>query len=160
MQGIKHIVECHCVLPQNRNKPVTIYHSFIVFSEIDESDTTVPKFAQCNNCGVVHKVIDICKSEIAVGKEDLRSVNTIDDLKIGLPEDTCNLLESYSCDLATWEHVDFIYRNEKWDEQIILARDAIDDEIQGKRVTFREKDGKVLLRLESFISRDIVKPGV
>lgn len=159
MQGMKHIIECHCVLSQNRNKSVPVYHKFIVFSEIDDSDTVVPKFVQCNNCGIVHKVIDICKSEIAVGKEDLRTINTIKDIKMCIPEDAAALLESYSCDLATWEHVEFIYRNQKWDEQIILARDVIDDEIQGKRVTFNEKDGKVLLRLESFISRDIIKPG-
>ena len=109
MQGMKHIVECHCVLPQNRGKSVPIYHTFIVFSEIDDSDTVVPKFVQCNNCGIVHKVTDICRSEIAVGKEELKTISTIDDIRVGLPDDTCNLLDSYSCDLATWEHIDFIY---------------------------------------------------
>jgi len=157
---MKHIIECHCVLPQNRNKSIPVYHKFVVFSEIDDSDTVVPKFVQCNNCGIVHKVIDICRSEIAAGKEELKTINTIKDIRMCIPDDAAGLLESYSCDLATWEHIEFIYRNEKWDEQIILARDVIDDEIQGKRVTFNEKDGKVLLRLESFISRDIIKPGV
>ena len=159
MQGIKHIIECHCILPQNRNKRVPLYHTFIVFSEIDNSDTVVPKFVQCNNCGIVHKVVDVCRSEIAVGKEELKTITTIEDIKVSLPEDACNILESYSCDLATWEHLDFVYRNSKWDDQIILARDIIDDEIQGKRLTFNERDGKILLRLESFISRDIINPG-
>ena len=159
MQGMKHIIECHCVLPQNRNESVPVYHKFIVFSEIDDSDTVVPKFVQCNNCGIVHKVIDICRSEIAAGKEELKTINTIKDIRMSIPDDVADLLDSYSCDLATWEHVEFIYRYQKWDEQIILARDTIDDEIQGKRATFKEKDGKVLVRLESFISRDIIKPG-
>ena len=74
------MVECHCVLPQYRNRKEVVYHSFVVFSIIDEAGTVIPKHATCNNCGVIHNVRDICKSEIIPGRE-IGAVIEIDDIK-------------------------------------------------------------------------------
>ena len=60
MRGQKHLIECHCILPQYRRALNTVYHKFVVFSEIDDSDTVVPKFAQCNNCGVIGHLAGQC----------------------------------------------------------------------------------------------------
>ena len=81
MTGQQHLIQCHCVLPQYRGRKDPVYHKFTVFSIIDESDTVVPKFVQCNNCGVIHKVYDICKSEIITGKDEMRNTAKIDDFK-------------------------------------------------------------------------------
>tara|TARA_B100000242_G_C42998852_1_gene464001 strand:+ start:676 stop:1032 length:357 start_codon:yes stop_codon:yes gene_type:complete len=103
-----------------------------VFSEIDDSDTVVPKFAQCNNCGVIHKIYDICKSEIITHKEDLKSIRTIDDLSLTLPPDVVRVLESYKCDLPSWEQAEFILNNEQWGTIITLMRDETEEETTGK----------------------------
>jgi hypothetical protein len=136
MDGIKHIIECHCVLPQYRHRDDPVYHKFIVFSVIDDSDTVVPKHSQCNNCGVVHKVIDLCRSEILAGRDELKSVISIDDLKIMIPEDISRVLDIYDCDLATWENVLFILQNKKWGASVIVAKEELEDERHGKRLTF------------------------
>jgi hypothetical protein len=132
LRGQKHLIECHCILPQYRRASNTVYHKFVVFSVIDSSDTVVPKFTQCNNCGVIHKVYDVCKSEIITHKEDLKSIKTIDDLALTLPTDVSRVLASYNCDLPSWEYAEFILNNEAWGSIITLTRDEADDEITGK----------------------------
>lgn len=152
MIGTKHIVECHCVLPQYRSRKEPVYHKFMVFSIIDDSDTVIPKYAQCNNCGVVHKIYDICKSEILAGKDEIRTLCTIDDISLTIPEDIRGVLESYQVDLPIWEQVQFILRNKKWGEQILLSKEDLNDEIQGKMLVI---DGleQGQIRIEPFIQK-------
>jgi len=145
--GIKHLIQCHCVLPQFRNKENTIYHKFIVFSEIDDSDTVKPKLAQCNNCGVIHKVVDISRSEIAVGKDESRSILTIDDIKLMLPEDLSRVLSTYDCGLPTYENAKYILDHQMWGEKLILTRENTGDEITGKVLFFESTER---WRLETF----------
>jgi len=146
MQGIKHLIQCHCVLPQFKNAVNPTFHKFVVFSIIDESDTVQPKIAQCNNCGVIHKVTDICKSELTT-KEESMSLPSIKDIKFSLSSELSSVLESYHCDLATWEQAEWIYLNKLWDQWIILTREETDDEIHGKRLLFTS-EGK--FRIEAF----------
>ena len=153
MQGIKHLIECHCMLPQYKHRPEPVFHKFVTFSVIDNSDTVVPSYCQCNNCGIIHKIIDICKSEIITGKEDLKSLTTIDEIRLSLKEDLCNVLEMYNADLATWQQVEFIISNHLWNNQVILTADALENETQGKLLTFN-KEGKA--KIETFIRSDVV----
>ena len=147
MQGIKHLIQCHCVLPQFKDRSDPVFHKFTVFSIIDESDTVQPKFSQCNNCGVVHRVVDICKSELT-SKEESKSIPNIDDIKFSLSPDLSRVLESYQCDLATWEQAEWIFLNKIWDQWIVLSRDEDDQgELHGKRLIFSE-DGR--FRIEAF----------
>ena len=105
-EGVKHLVQCHCILPQYRNRPEPVFHKFTVFSVV-ENDSVVEKISQCPNCGVIHKIIDICKSEILIGKDENRTLIEKSDLALSLPEKVIDLLETYSCDLPTWEHCAF-----------------------------------------------------
>jgi len=139
MNGQQHLIQCHCVLPQFRGRREPVYHKFTVFSLIDDSDTVVPKYVQCNNCGTVHKVYDICKSEIVAGKDELRNTTKIEDFKFRLPDDLINLLTSYSCDISVWESVCFSLLSEKWGSKIILTRETINDEICGKMLTIKSE---------------------
>ena len=150
-RGLKHLIECHCILPQFRNNPQAVYHKFVVFSEIDDSDTVIPKVVNCNNCGVAHKIIDICKSVIHTAREDVTSVRTIDDISLSMPEDVRNVLSSYSCDIATWEHAEFILSYQKWGEFIVLSRENTNDGIEGKVLRF-ESLGKY--RIEPFLQKE------
>ena len=152
--GTKHLVECHCVLPQYKGRKDPVFHKFVVFSEVDDSDTVVPKFVQCNNCGVVHKVYDICKSEISPGgRDELRTVATIDETRLGMPRDVQNILDTYNCDLPTWEMTKYILDNEKWNESVILVQEQIEGSTQGKSLVI---SSKVSFKIESFIRKDII----
>ena len=146
-EGVKHLIECHCILPQYRNKKERKFHKFIVFSIVDDSNTVIPKFSQCNNCGVVHKVYDLCKSEIMTGKEEIKAVTSIDDIKLLIPSSISNVLENYQVDLPTWEHAKWILDNKKWGSFIVLEKETIKDEIQGKMLLINDKDN---LSIETF----------
>ena len=124
-------MECHCVLPQLKNAKNITYHKFTVFSIIDDSDTVIPKNAKCNNCGVIHNVVDICKSEIEIGFEG-NAIMTKQDIKLMIPSDMTNILEAYDCDLPTWENALFAYENKLFNEIIIIARNEEDDKVFGK----------------------------
>lgn len=131
MNCIKHLIECHCKLPQYNGDASAPYHQFVVFSIIDNSQTVIPKHAACNNCGVVHNVNDIAKSEILLGQE-LGAVMTIEDVALMLPESLKNILTSYNCNIATWEHVLFVLQNDKFPENIIIHREIDSEIISGK----------------------------
>lgn len=148
MEGIKHLLECHCILPQYRYAKNPIYHKFVAFSIIDESDTLIPKFVTCNNCGVVHKIFDVCKSEIVSGRDDLLSETKKDDIKYSIPSDLREILESYSCDIATYENVKFILEQKKWGSHMILTRETVDDDVTGKMLVFENHDK---FKIETFI---------
>ena len=153
-RGVKHLIECHCILPQYKNKKDPVYHRFAVFSVIDEGDTVVPKLVNCNNCGVTHRVIDLCKSIINTSREDATSVRTKDDIRLSMPDDLIGVMDSYECDLPTWEQAEFIMRNSKWGEFIVLSRENIDEGFEGKILRF-EPSGRY--RIEPFVQRNIVE---
>ncbi len=147
MQGVKHLIQCHCILPQFKNSADPVFHKFVDFSIIDESDTVQPKFAQCNNCGVIHKVVDICRSELT-SKEDAKALPNIEDIKFSLSPDLVRVLETYQSDIATWEQAEWIYLTKSWSQWITLARDEGEDgDVHGKRLIFLD-DGK--FRIEAF----------
>ena len=50
-------------------------HEFIAFSILGEDDKVEESYVKCNNCGITHKVVDLCKSEI-LDKSDDWSVPT------------------------------------------------------------------------------------
>tara|TARA_R110002110_G_scaffold405960_1_gene625429 strand:- start:264 stop:728 length:465 start_codon:yes stop_codon:yes gene_type:complete len=153
MNGTKHIVECHCILPQYRDRKNPVYHKFVVFSEIDDSDTVVPSNAQCNNCGTVHKIYDICKSEIVAGKDESASVEKIRDVSISLPDQVIELLESYNMDICDYQMARFILENKKWDSVLTLGTDSEDGQTTGKILRFL-KDNR--FRVESFSRQEVI----
>ena len=147
MQGVKHLIQCHCILPQFKNAEDPTFHKFVVFSVIDDSDTVQPKFAQCNNCGVIHKVTDICISELTT-REESKSLPSTSDIKLSIPQDLSQILESYQCDIATWEQAEWIYLTKSWDQWLSLVREYDEDsELRGKRLIFLQ-DGR--FRIEAF----------
>ena len=138
-EGVKHLIECHCILPQYRNKKDTVFHKFTVFS-ILENNSVIPKPAQCNNCGAIHNILDICKSEILLSRDESVAVITKEDIKISLPEKLVGILESYGCDIATWEQSKFIIKEKSWGSKIRLNFDTSEVETAAKFLVFNEKD--------------------
>ena len=154
MIGHKHLIECHCILPQFRNKPDPVFHKFTVFSLLDEaSDTVEPKYAACNNCGALHKVYDICKSEISVGNEDAKLVPKKEDFKLSLPNDVYDVLHSYKRDVSDFEMAQYIIDYGKWDSFVILSKEEVEDVNQGKLLKFVASDK---FRVESYSNQLIV----
>ena len=152
-KGIKHLIQCHCVLPQYKNSANPVFHKFAVFSVIDESDTVILKYAECNNCGAAHKVYDICKSEILTGRDEVTSRLNKEDFKYSLPGDLFELLNQYDRELSDFEYSQFIIDNEKWDSTIVLSREEMDDHIQGKLLRFISSSK---FRIESYLHRDTI----
>lgn len=153
MEGYKHLVQCHCVLPQFRNRQNPVYHKFTVFSVVDDSDTVVPNTAQCNNCGTVHKVFDICKSEILAGKDETKSVENIEDVSMSLPSSLAELFRNYNLDLPDYQMARFVLENQKWDSTIVLSKESESEEISGKLIRFVSQDK---FRVEPFSRKDSI----
>jgi len=131
-QGIKHLIECHCTLKIFKNGDEIIYHKFPVYSKLDEEDRLKVKMAKCNNCGVIHKIVDVCKSDIISGKDDSISVVTKEDLDLQIDPRITNVLRTNECDISVWEHVADIIEEERWNETIVLRRQVVDGEMNVK----------------------------
>ena len=146
IEGIRHLIECHCVLPQFRNRTPALYHKFIVFSLVDD-DKVQQKLSQCNNCGIIHKIVDLCKSEIVHGLEEGRSLRTIEDIKMSLPARLVEFLTQQNVDISTWEYVEFILDN-KIEKEVVISKDDKADIIQLKILHIKE-DGTFKVRTET-----------
>jgi hypothetical protein len=150
--GQKHLVSCRCVLPQFKNSTSPIVHKFVVFSEVKDGNVVV-KFAQCNNCGIIHKIIDICTSEIMPNKEAMSSILSIEDIKPSLNQKLSSILERHNCDLPTWEHAKYIIENKRWGEFIILTSD---DDKEEKIIKFAQVISEGLFKVDSKIRKDTI----
>lgn len=151
-EGVRHLIECHCILPIFRNYNPPVYHKFLVFSIIEE-DQVQPKIVQCNNCGILHKVIDLCKSEIVHGVEDSSSLRSIDDIKYSIPSNLSEFLVNQKQDITTWEYVEFIIDN-KLDTEIILGKDDKTDVTQIKMLHIKP-DGS--FKVKSVTRQDVIE---
>jgi hypothetical protein len=153
VQGVKHLIQCHCVLPQYRKLPEPLFHKFVVFSIIDDQDQVIPKAARCNNCGAVHKIVEIGRSEVALRKEDSRAIITQAELAMSLPEDVVKLFQTYDVDLATWEQAAFVLDNQQWGTAITLVRETEDDDTTGKVLVIMATNR---FRVESFNRKEFM----
>ena len=145
--GQKHLIKCRCVLPQFKNNENPPAHRFVVFSIIEDEKVST-KYAQCNNCGVIHKVTDICTSEIQSGKEHMGSIISIEDIRLSISKNLSSVLEANSVDLPTWEAVQFVVDNKQWGQIVVLTTDRDGDEIHGKYIRIL---GESLFKVESFV---------
>ena len=80
----------------------------------------------------------------------------IEDIKLGLPQNLANILETNSADLATWELANFIYENKKWGELVVLTADTDSGTRHGKYVQII---GENLFKVNVFSREEYVKGG-
>jgi len=146
LEGIRHLIECHCVLPQYRNKNPPVFHKFIVFSAIND-DQVQKKLAQCNNCGILHRIVDICKSEIVHGLEEGSSLRSIEDLKVSFPQKLSDFLVVQKLDIATWEFIEFLIDN-KLEKDVVINKTEAGDITQLKILQINA-DGTFKIRNET-----------
>ena len=119
-----------------------------------ENDKVLPKFAHCNNCGVVHNIIDLCKSEIVVGKEMSRSLMTREDIRPSLPNNIAKVLDTYECDLPLWEEVQFIYEEERWASSVVISKENLNGTVSGKLLTLL---GGTRIKIEPFTRDEVIE---
>jgi hypothetical protein len=150
--GQKHLIKCRCVLPQFKNSPNSQQHRFTVFSEVID-DVVKQKYSQCNNCGLVHKVVDICTSEIMQGKEAMNSILSIDDIKAGMNQNLIGILDRHQCDLPTWEHAQYIMENKRWGDVVVLTSDNEDD---GKVIKYVRILGEGIFKIDSHTRKETI----
>lgn len=129
--GVRFLVECNCVLPQYRSRKDPIWHKFPVFVVIDEDNEVEEKIVSCNNCGVVHKILEVGLSKV-MKKENPRFVRTKQDIKMSLPTRLGEILEQYDPDISVWENVEFIVENERWGSIVPLFEEELDESKIGK----------------------------
>lgn len=152
--GQKHLIKCRCVLQQFKNKKDPPAHRFVVFSVIEESGDVIPKYAQCPNCGIIHKVVDICKSEILSGKENMKAIVTIEDIKVSLHPNLATILENNKADLPTWEACQYAVESSDWGARVVLTSDTDGEE---KTIKIVRVLGETLFKVENFTSLEVVK---
>lgn len=153
-QGQKHLIKCRCILSQFKSKTNPPFHHFTVFSEIDDDGNVKEKYSQCNNCGIIHKIIDICKSEIIDKKESSNSIITIDDIKSSVHQNLINILEKNGADLATWESCQFSIENKLWGSRVTITSELEDESRVGKFIVIL---GEALFKVDSFSRKEYVK---
>ena len=155
MPGIKHLLECHCVLPIYRNAADNqIYHKFTVYSKLSKDGKVIPKIVKCNNCDTMHKVIDICKSEISPGKDQSEIIVSLEELGLMLPDRLSNILLKNEVDRATWEQIIDIFEEESWGENIVLRRDIIRERQHVKVLHINSKDS---YRITNEVIQDLLE---
>ena len=150
--GIKHLIECRCILPTMKNKKDPPLHSFVVFSIIDGNEI-VKKLSTCNNCGIVHEVYEVCKSNILESFEGENASLTKEDIALSLTDGVANILESYKRDLPDYEHVKFMVEENAVGEFIILSQELNDGRKSGKILKYK---GKGKFEIEPFSRSELI----
>ena len=147
---IKHTIECNCILPQFKNTIPTVFHKFVVFSIINEDGNLKPSYINCNNCGAIHKVLEVGQS-IQTPKESISILPKIEEIKTQLPKQLVDILESYKCELHVWQELKFIFDEQKWGKTVLLTKETDGDFSVGKYVLVL---GANFFKVDSFSTED------
>lgn len=147
---IKHTIECNCILPQFKNTIPTVFHKFVVFSIINEDGNLKPSYINCNNCGAIHKVLEVGQS-IQTPKESISILPKIEEIKTQLPKQLVDILESYKCELHVWQELKFIFDEQKWGKTVLLTKETDGDFSVGKYVLVF---GTNFFKVDSFSTED------
>jgi len=144
--GLKHLLQCRCILPTLKNKSNPPLHKFVVFS-VQENNKITEKLSTCNNCGVVHRVYEFCQSEILNNFEGTSSSLTISDIELMLPDSILNIMKTYERELPDYEHIKFILDENKIDEFVVLSQEFNEGRKTGKVLKYK---GKGKFEIEPF----------
>ena len=147
MNYIKHLIECRCFKTVFQKENNIVFYKLKVFSLLDDNENIISKLIKCDNCGLIHKIYDIGKSEIIQIQEDTKSIATIDDIKMTIPNNIVNILESYNADQTIWEEVQFTIENNLWGKKIILTTDETDKTQEGKFLILKNP---ISVKIENF----------
>jgi len=149
MIGTKHLIQCHCVLPQFRKMDNPIFHKFVVYSRFKDNQNISESLARCNNCDAVHRIIDLCKSEVVIKIEDTDIIIDIDEIKMGLPDKLITVLEKNNCDIPTYQSIDHIFEEEIWDSSVVISRQTVNNEKIHVKILEVKSENKFRIKSET-----------
>ena len=118
-------------------------YEFVVFSELVDGIVQT-KLVACPNCGIIHKVVDLCKSEI-LNRDESRTLTSVDDVKLSLSEPLIAILEKHDVDISIWEQSRWIIENQQWGSFVQLEQEKVKG---GKVVKIMTILGTSLFRIE------------
>jgi len=130
-----------------------VFHKFVVFSKVDREGEIIPSLSKCNNCGVIHKIVDFCKSEIAHGIDDSMAISSEEDIREFLNERLSSILENHKCDTATWEQVADIVSSEEWGAAVVISKHTVGDSTQVKKLLIKASDA---FKIETVLRDDTI----
>lgn len=154
MKGVKHLVQCHCVLPQFRGLDPPVFHKFVVFSVVGDDDAVVERVAKCPNCDALHRVTEIGRSEIIAGKDGSASVLDIEDVKSQLPTALVSVLDRHKVDEATYEQALYYVNTYNTEDPIVLARESLGDGKTSVKALWLRADRS--LKIDTVVRQDEV----
>ena len=88
----------------------------------------------------MHKVVEVCKSELIPGGDQKNVTIEKDDIELMLPDKISNVLKKYDCDISVWEHALDIYENKAWGSSLVLKREIIEENEHLKILIFNENE--------------------
>ena len=147
----RHLIRCRCVLTQLKKTSDPPAYEFVVFSELEDGQV-VTKLAACPNCGIIHKVIDICRSEI-LNRDEARTITSLDDIKMSITPQLISVLEKYDVDISIWEQARWILENQKWGSFLVLEQERAPG---GKNVKVLSILGSSLFRIQTKFITEVV----
>ncbi len=153
MKYLKHLIECQCILPQYKKQDKVLFHKFPVFSLFKENvnqdfSEPIEKYVKCNNCDAVHRVYDICKSELLKNSDDyVDLVTNLEDLKYTIPAELIEILSKNQMDIADYEMCSHLIET-KGTDKIILSKKNIGQNVVCKFLIFT--DGKFSVKQQTF----------
>ncbi len=119
----RHLITCRCILTQFKRMTDPPAYEFVVFSELVDGNVQV-KLVSCPNCGIIHKIIDICKSEL-LNRDDSRALVSLEDVKVSLSEPLIAILEKHDVDMSVWEQSKWIVENAQWGSFVQLEQEKV-----------------------------------
>ncbi len=138
------------MLPQYRKLEEPLFHKFVVYSKFDkETGEVIKRLAKCNNCDALHRIIDFCKSEIVIKLEDSDIVIDLEEVKMNLPERLVKVLEKNNCDQATFEMIDHIIEEEAWGQEVVIARQTMDDNTVHVKIVLIKSENSFRVKSET-----------
>jgi len=137
------------VLPQFRKRKDPIFHKFVVYSKFKEAGVIEERLVRCNNCDAVHRVIDLCRSEIVIKIEETDTIVSEEEIKLGLPDKIIGILEKNNSDIATYESIDHIFNEKLWGEQVVISRQTVNNEKIHVKILEINGDNKFRLKSET-----------
>lgn len=148
----RHLVQCRCVLTQFKRMADPPSYEFVVFSELIDG-VVQTKLVSCPNCGIIHKVVDLCKSEV-LNRDDSRTMTSVEDVKMSLSAPLVAILEKHEVDISVWEHARWIIENSSWGNFVLLEQEKVRG---GKNVKLMTILGTSLFRIEArFIGDEVL----
>jgi hypothetical protein len=143
--GIKHLIECHCELPLFKDREEIIYHKILVYSKFDESGKVIEKFTTCENCSTIHKVHDICKSDIVKGgKDDNKSEISIEELELQIPDKLIKILRKNNCIIPIYEEIIDLIENDIRNCNVVINRELIEGSYHVKILNINQGKFKII----------------